>query len=280
VTIEARPSSPLRLELIERGTPLGKASDQNAVSAVAIAIAKDFRIRSTLRITLQKGVPVGVGLGSSAASSAAAAVAMDSTFELGLTPPQLIRYAGEGERASSGTPHLDNVSAAIMGGFVVVGSGLDTPPIRFEPPSEMKLCLATPSVRLPPRKTEYARSLLPLKVDLAKTTQNLLMASTLLSGFAFQDIEMIGRGMHDVVVEPSRRRLVPGYPKVREAALAEGASGVCISGAGPTVLALVGRQANSTRVLRAMLLAFKGTGVDAKGFVTSPGDGARVMELD
>ena len=252
--------------------------ETNAAGAVALRMAQDLRLRSTMSIVLEKRVPVGIGLGSSAASSSAAAFAMNECFELGLGIPELIRYAAHGEFVASGTEHYDNVAASLMGGFVIVCSGSRGPFTRLEPPKSLAVCLATPRVRTPERKTEYARSILPKKVELEKMVKNVSAASTIVAGFAAKDVGLIGRGMRDKVVEPARSRMIPGYGLVRKKALEAGAVGACISGAGPTMLALVdSSKVNPTKVLRVMIDSFKEAGASAQGFVTTIGGGVRLI---
>ena len=254
------------------------SAEENAASYVALSMVRDRGIRALLRIELKKGIPVGVGLGSSAASSVAAALAVDELFELGLNQTELLRYAALGEKLSSGTTHYDNVAASLVGGFSVAINGDRPRLISYPPPRALKLCLATPVVALPKRKTEFARSLLPSVTKLSAAVHNLSMASAIVSGFARGDVELIGYGMRDEIVEPARAGMIPGFREVRRAAIQSGAAGVCISGAGPTVLAVTdSRRTSPPSILKAMLYAFGDAGVKARGFITRVGRGARVV---
>lgn len=271
-----RPS--VTLELVgDKRVPA--ALRKNSAGAVVISMVKRFGLRGEINLRLRKNVPVGVGLGSSGASSAAAAVAMDRLFGLKMTAAQLVRQAGVGEKVASGATHLDNVAAAVMGGFVIVPQGSGASPARFKAPPPLRVVVATPKVKLPEKKTEYARSLLPSSVPLAELVWNVSRASMIVSGFAKGDVSMIGEGMEDAVIEPARARLVPGLRRVKAAAKGAGASGVCISGAGPSVISLVDREkADPRAVLGAMLDSFEKKGIEAGGFVSSVGEGARVVE--
>jgi homoserine kinase len=251
---------------------------KNAAGAVALSMARKLRLEGNLKVRVIKGVPVGVGLGSSGASSAAAAVAVDRLFALGMGVPELIQHAGEGERAAAGTTHLDNVTAAIMGGFVIVPRG-EGAPVRFDPARSLKVGVVTPVLELPARKTEYARSLLPRTVPLSSMVENVWHASKVVAGFSTGDIAMIGEGMQDAVVEPARARMVPGFEEAKDAARKAGAAGACLSGAGPSILSIVdGRRADPEKVFRAVVKSFEKRGVGATGFVTTVGEGARVVE--
>ena len=279
VAVSVERSGLARVELKVRGHATVSSDPRtNASGAVALAIARKHRLKGRISITLTKGVPVGVGLGSSGASSAATAVAMNAVFGLGLSPTELIQNAGVGENVTSGAAHLDNVTAAVMGGFVLV-PGNDMEPVCFRAPATLKVAVATPKVKLPERKTEYARSLLPKKVGLGQLTANVSRASRVVAGFARGDIRMIGEGMEDVVVEPARGSMVPGLASVKEAARSAGASGTSISGAGPSIISIVDSSSQSaSSVLKAVLKAFRLAKVEAEGYVTTVGDGARVVE--
>ncbi len=263
------------------GLPVPGSEAENGACVVCREIAADMKLRKGVSVELDKRVPIGLGMGSSGASAAAAAVAMNELFGLGLGGDELIFYAGKGEATTSGSPHYDNVSASILGGFVVVRGGRGEKPaaVRFDPPRGLALCVATPVVALPARKTEYARSLLPASVPLEDLVANVANASLMVSGFAQGDVKLIGKGMTDRAVERARKQMIPGYDLVRSRAAAAGAAGVCISGAGPSMLAMVDkREADPAEVLDAMVGAFKKEGVESRGYVTKVGRGARVVK--
>lgn len=279
VQIVSRDSDRLGVEIRQmRGQPVPLEPRRNGAGTVSLAIARDLGIKAKITIKLWKRVPIGVGMGSSAASAASTAVAMNELFGLKLKKSELTYYAGKGEEVTSGAAHYDNVAAAILGDFVIVGKGERPQPIRLPAPRNMVLCVATPLVKLPARKTEYARSILPKTVSLSRVVENVANASTIVSGFAFKDIGLIGRGMNDSIVEGARKRMVPGYELVKERATGAGASGVCISGAGPSMLAIVDGMNRARRVLDSMLAAFSESDVESRGFVTRVGKGARVVE--
>lgn len=266
---------------LKPGFDVPSSTDRNAGGAVAKKMASDFKIRRKLVLQIEKRVPVGVGLGSSAATSAAVALAIDRLFNLGLSDEELIRYASQGELACSGVAHKDNVSAALLGGFVIVDEqeerGLTVQ--KIQPSMRHALCVVTPRLSMPERKTEYARSILPANVPMRKLVMNVAKASLVSAGFSLGRIDLIGSGMTDSIVEPARAKLIPGYSEVKSAALSAGASGVCISGAGPSMLALIDTtKASPEDVLSSMLHSFNMKRIEASGFVTRIGDGARIAE--
>ncbi len=279
-TLEPANRFTLRITVDKTGS-IPTSPHENSAGAVALSIARRHRLRGKVGLGIHKGVPIGVGLGSSGASSAGAAVAINALFDLGLGLGDLIVHSGAGEKAASGAAHLDNVTASLAGGFVIVPWRPNGEPIRFEPPKSMSVVIATPQVNLPRRKTAYARSLLPRNVGLSDLSNNVARASLMVAGFASGKIQWIGEGMADAVVEIARKRMIPGYDRVRAAALKEGASGVCISGAGPSMLAIVNdTEADPGDVLSSMIREFKTGGLTATGFRTTVGSGASVIESD
>jgi homoserine kinase len=262
------------------GLEVPKTEGENGACIVCLEMATRLGVRGEIVVELEKRVPIGLGMGSSGASAAAAAVAMNELLGLKLSKDELIFYAGKAEGVTSGSRHYDNVAASILGGFVIVRGAHGARPsaVRFDPPAGMAICVATPVVSLPGRKTEYARSLLPASVSLETLVENVANASLMVSGFAKKDIKLIGKGMTDKAVEQARKPMIPGYDLVRSRALAAGAEGVCISGAGPSMLAVVDkRRSRPKEVLDAMQAAFRQEGAKSSGYVTRVGKGARVV---
>ena len=257
------------------GVKTPDAAAKNGAGAVCLAMARDFGIKKRIAVEIMKGVPIGLGMGSSGASAAAAAFGMNELFSLGLSSNDLVFYAGKGEEVTAGAAHYDNVSASVMGGFVVVRVNERPTVIRYDSPADLALVVVTPVLELPERKTEYTRSVLPKMVALNMMVSNVANASLIVSGFARGNIAMIGEGMRDRVVEEARKKLIPGYDSVRKHALEAGAAGVCISGAGPSMLAVLDRnRADPRAVMDNMVAGFGEAAIESDGFVTKVGGGA------
>ena len=254
--------------------------EKNTAGRVAEIMIKDFGLKSGLQIQVEKGIFPGKGLGSSAASAAAVAFGVNFMFDLGLNNKQLIEYAAKGEVASAGSEHADNVSAAVCGNFVLIRSYNPLEIINLECPEDMELAVAMPKIITPPNKTEKARAVVPKVVPLEKHVYNLGKAVAMAAGFAIGDVDVIGQSMVDEIVEPARASLVPGYSKVKENALNSGALGVTISGAGPSMIAIVNKKtADTAKIAAAMREGFLSAGYDANAFATRPGKGAYIVEM-
>ncbi|HEU0144776.1 MAG TPA: homoserine kinase, partial [Nitrososphaera sp.] len=251
--------------------------EDNSAGLVVKRMAEDFHIEYDLDINILKKVPAGFGMGSSAASAAAAAVAFDNLFDLKIEKTKLVEYAAEGEVASAGIKHYDNVSGSLLGGFVIVRTSPKLEFIRIEPPKDLVLVIAVPLIKVPKRKTEVARSVLPSAVPLKSVVHNVSNASTIVAGFMSKDIEMIAKGIDDVIVEPARKHLIPGYDEVKRKATKAGALAVTISGAGPSIISFLKSNKNGKEVADAMAAGFKQAKIESMTVICHPSTGAKVV---
>ncbi|MFB6143301.1 MAG: homoserine kinase [Halorientalis sp.] len=237
--------------------------EKNTVGAVAEALD------APARIEIDKGVRPASGLGSSAASAAAAAVALDELYDRGNTREELVPVAAKGEAVVSGDAHDDNVAPAILGGFTIATDhGVTTVD------ADIPLVACLPDIVV---STRDAREVVPETARIEQVVETVGWAATLTAGMHRDDPELVGEGMNDTVVTPARANLIEGYDAVRAAAQEAGATGVTISGAGPTVIAACARE-HRRAVGTAMIDAFEGRGVDARVYQTEIGDGATLFE--
>jgi homoserine kinase len=263
ITIESSGSIPLEPE-------------KNSAGLVIKEMSKKFKIKSGLQIKIKKGVPAGFGMGSSAASAAAAAVAFDALFGLGLDQNTLVKFAGMGERASAGSIHYDNVSASVLGGFVIVRTDpFDV--IRIDPPKDLVLCIGIPEISVPKKKTKVYRGVLPQQVKLLDHVKNLSNASTITAGFIKKDVELIGNSIKDIIVEPARKNLIPGFDKVKINAIRAGALGVTISGAGPSIIAFTSKSTDHNKICKAMEKGFVSADIKCTTVICRPSKGAFIL---
>ncbi len=247
--------------------------ENNTAGLVIKNMKEKFKIKKGVEIKIKKGVPPGFGMGSSAASAAAAAVAFDKLFGLKLDGNSLVGFAGSGEKASAGSVHYDNVAASVLGGFVIVRiNPLDV--IRIEPPSNLRMCVAIPKIDVPKKKTKVSRGVIPKKIKLADSILNLSNASIIVAGFMKKDPKLIGNAIKDVIVEPARQHMIPGFMRVKQNALKSGAFGVTISGAGPSVIAFSKNTADLKKISLSMSKGFTSTKTKCQIKICKPSKGA------
>jgi homoserine kinase len=263
-----RPADVVRLERAEETTIevtgvgsqyIPEDPEKNTVGAVAEALDAPAHIQ------IDKGVRPASGLGSSAASAAAAAVGLNELYDRGKSGEELVPVAAKGEAVVSGDAHDDNVAPAIMGGFTIA-----TPDGVTTVDADIPLVACLPDIVV---STRDARRVVPETAKVEQLVETVGWAATLTTGMHRSDPELVGEGMNDTVVTPARADLIDGYDHVRDAALQAGATGVTISGAGPTVIAACG-EADRRSVGMAMIDAFEDRGVDARVYQTEIGDGA------
>jgi homoserine kinase len=251
--------------------------DKNTAGLVVKNMIKQFKTKDGIEIKIIKDVPAGYGMGSSAASAAAAAFAFDKLYNLKLDGDSIVAYAGIGEKASAGSIHYDNVAASVLGGFVIV----KTDPleiIKIDPPTNLRMCIAVPKLKVPKKKTKVSRGVIPKKISLKSSITNLSNATAIVAGFMNKDPELIGKSIKDVIVEPARKHMIPGFSKVKENALKAGALGVTISGAGPSVIAFSKSSADLKKISMAMLRGFKSAKIDCQTIICKPSIGAKIKK--
>lgn len=253
--------------------------DNNSAGYVANKLSNKLPKGHGLRINIKKGIPVGKGLGSSGASAAGCIVGLNRILDLRLSNNQLVSLAAKGELVSAGIDHADNVAASIFGGFIIIRSYNPLNIMSLTPPSNMAIAIAIPKLPLVKNKTRKAREILPSDVPIKSFVHNVGHASTIVAGILLGDVEIVGQGMSDVIVEPIRSRLIPGYDSVKKRALSSGASGVAISGAGLTMIAIVNENKASTlEVAGSMKKAFESEGIACDIMLSKPSKGAKIIE--
>ena len=189
-----------------------------------------------------------------------------------LSDAELVEFAGVGEKASAGTIHYDNVAASALGGFVMVKTN-PFQVVKIEPPKDLVLCVAAPKLKVPAKKTKVSRGAIPKRVSLSDMVKNISNASAIVAGFSQKDSQLIGNSIQDVIVEPARKHMIPGFDKVKKNALSAGAYGVTISGAGPSVIAFTDKKHDSKKISNAMKRGFKSAKKESKVFVCKPSKG-------
>lgn len=151
--------------------------------------------------------------------------------------------------------------------------------ISLKPPASLAIVVATPQLPVRAGKTRKARKIIPDKIRVNNAVLNLGRAAAMAAAFSLGDIRKIGTGMEDEIAEPYRQHLIPGYLHVKRMGLEAGAAGVSISGAGPSIVALVDRKSHDPRrVAGAMVRAFSQNNVRSTTFLTRPARGASIVK--
>lgn len=254
--------------------------EYNSSGRVAKKIINDFNLQKyNFMINIEKNIPPGYGMGSSAASAVATAIAFDKIFELELLNTKLLDYAAEGEVASAGIKHYDNIAGSFFGDFTIVKTNPELEFINIEPPKNLILVVCVPLIKVPKMKTEAARKVIPTKVPLNKVVKNIANACTVVSGFYNRDTEMICRGINDCIVEPVRQKLIPGYHKIKERSIKEGALAFTISGAGPSTIAFLNSKKKGEYLANILNEEYNQLGIECKTFVCKPSKGSKVISI-
>ena len=284
----SRPGDELEAELSERpgveivevtgeGGALSRDPERNVAGRAAADVLKRVGARHGLRLWLHKQMPLASGLGSSGASSAAGAVAANELLGRRLAEREVVLSAMEGERAASGTPHADNVAPSVMGGIVLVRSYDPFEVVSLPVPSNLHISVVHPHCSV---STAEARKLVRDKrYSLEEIVPNLGNVAALVAALASGDLQLLGRSIHDRLVEPIRARLIPGFSAVKDAALASGALGCSIAGSGPSVFAFAADADAAQTIGAAMQVAFKSSAGLASDLFTGKvsTEGARVV---
>ena len=237
-------------------------ADRNTALRGARALLDEAGAEFGVELSVQKGVPLSAGLGGSAASAVAAVVAVNALLDSPLDHDALFPFALEGERASSDPPPPDNVAACLMGGLVLTRPGTARPVTRLPLPSGLVCVVTHPDARLDTRDGRAAlKPDAPLSTVIAHTGN----LASFLAGCAADDHGLIAEGLRDVLVEPQRAGMVPGFANASAAAMEAGALGCSLSGSGPSIFAWCAAPA-ADDVAAAMVHGFGQGGVSASAY--------------
>ncbi len=245
--------------------------DRNIAAWAASQVLAASEASGGLSLIVHKHIPPGSGLGSSAASAVAGAVASARALDASLDPTALLAIGRDAEALTAGSPHLDNVAPALLGGFVAV-LGTTPPDIRTLPlAGDWSLAVVLPELEV---RTSEARNVLPRRVPLVDAVQNLRDLTGLLDAAARGDLAAFCRHLGDQLAQPYRAPLVPWLDGARDAAMAAGAPALSISGSGPAVFAPCADPSSAARVRDAVVGWLDARGIGSLGWVTGPGPGA------
>jgi homoserine kinase len=242
------------------GLPLD--APKNTAGAALIAMHRALNLPFGFEIELDKGIPLGSGMGGSAASCVAALVAANALLDVPLHRQELYPFALQGEAIASGGLHGDNVGAMLLGGLVLATS---TRLVKLTVPEEWHCVLVHPDAVL---ETRRAREALKGAYALDEFVAQSANLALFIAGCFECDPALIREGLHDLLVEPRRAPLIAGFAEVKQAALAAGAMGASISGAGPSVFAWFESQLAAESAVAGMRDGFSKAGFDSQAYVS------------
>ncbi|MDB5285932.1 MAG: homoserine kinase [Mucilaginibacter sp.] len=254
--------------------PLNPAKNTVSVSVQHYLQSID-RTDIGLDIELHKKMPIGSGLGSSSASTVAGLFAIKTLLEDNSDPSTLLPFAMKGEEMACGHGHADNVAPALLGGFVLIRSYDPLDVVRLPHPPGLWCAIVFPDVDVPTRE---ARQIIRNKILMKDAVTQWGNIAGLVSGLFMQDIDLIGRSMKDVLVEPVRSMLIPDFYVMREMAMEMGAVSFGISGSGPSVFAFTRDEETAKRITHKLQQHLTNIKIGSNGYVSTINDkGPRVI---
>lgn len=235
---------------------------RNTAGRALIALREALALPFGFEIELDKGIPLGSGLGGSAASCVAALVAANALLDAPVSRDALYPFALQGEAVASGSLHGDNVAPMLLGGVVLATHDRMIP---LQVPAWLHCVVVHPDQVL---ETRRARAALAEPYALSQFVEQSMHLALFLTGLQRGDAQLIRDGLNDVLVEPRRAALIPGFAGVKQAALAHDALGASISGAGPSVFAWFASKEQAEVAAPAMRAAFLAAGYAARAYVS------------
>ena len=243
--------------------PLDPQQNIAGVALQAMMTALDYK--QGFDLIIEKKIKPGSGIGSSAASAAGIVVAANELLGKPFNNQQLISFAMEGEVLASGSRHADNLAPCIYGGLVLIR---DTPTldiIELQTPP-LFITIIHPQIEI---KTSYAREILPKEIPLKSAVVQWANVAGLVAGFLHADYKLISRSLQDVIVEPVRSKLIPGFDVVKHNCMNAGALGGGISGSGPSLFMLSENESTAILVENEMKAVYDKLGIDFKTYIST-----------
>lgn len=220
-------------------------------------------------IELHKKMPIGSGLGSSSASTVAGLFAAKTLLGDETDVVKLLPFAMRGEEMACGHGHADNVAPALMGGFVLIRSYEPLDIVRLPHPKKLYCAIVFPDVDVPTRE---AREIIRNKIQMKDAVTQWGNIAGLVSGLFMNDIDLIGRSMKDILVEPVRSMLIPDFYKMREMAMSMGAVSFGISGSGPSVFSFTRDEETARKITQKLQEHLTNINIGSNGYVSSIND--------
>ena len=264
----------MELELLQEPVVIMQNDDEfdlpveptrNVAGVVLLAIMEKMNNAHGFRLKVKKQIKPGSGIGSSAASAAGAAVAANHLLGKIFSNEELVQFAMHGEKLASGVKHADNIAPCIWGGVSLVRSihPLDVIPLAAP---DLYVTIVHPQIEV---RTSDARQILKEKIYLKDAIRQWGNIAGLVTGFIKNDHALISRSLEDVIIEPVRSILIPGFDEVKANCKEAGALGGGISGSGPSIFMLSSEKKVAVQVESAMQSVYQRLGIEYNTYVTT-----------
>ena len=208
--------------------------EQNVAGVALLELLKENKTENGFDLVIEKRIKPGSGLGSSAASAAGAVVGANILLDNIFSNEDLVRFAMAGEKLASGVKHADNISPCIYGGITLIRSIFPLDIVKLPAP-DLFVAIVHPQIEV---KTSDAREILRKEVLLKDAIKQWGNIAGLVTGLLQNDHSLIGRSLEDVIIEPVRSMLIPGFDEVKKKSMEAGALGGGIAGSGPSIFML------------------------------------------
>ncbi|MBC7849502.1 MAG: homoserine kinase [Chitinophagaceae bacterium] len=246
------------------GYPLPEDPAQNTAGAPLLEMLKEIDNNIGFEVLIHKKIKPGSGLGSSAASAAGAVVAANHLLDNRFSTLDLLKFSMFGEKVASGVKHADNVAPCIYGGITLIRSIHPLDIVELSSPP-MYVTVVHPQIEV---KTSDARQILRKEVQLKSAIRQWGNIAGLVAGLLKNDYQLISRSLEDVIIEPVRSMLIPGFEQVKTGCIEAGSLGGGISGSGPSIFMLNEKKESAFRAEEVMSKVFSEIGIEYKTYVT------------
>jgi len=263
ITLTRYDGADIIIENIEANEKLPYDCEKNVASAVIKKFCQEHKLAMNFSLHIRKGIPLGSGMGGSAASAVAALIALNGFLSQPVERAELVSYALYGEEIACGNQHGDNVVPCLYGGMTLIRS-LDPLDVIQLPIPNLFYILVHPNLRLDSRE---ARPILPKELPLTTYVNQSANLASFIVALYENRMDLIKKCLQDVLVEPLRSKLVPGFTQVKKAALAAGALGSSLSGSGPSVFAFASTERMALKIKTDMMKAFMNKNIESNGWV-------------
>lgn len=243
---------------------LSEKPTENVAGVVLLKIQEHLNLKSGFEVIINKKIKPGSGLGSSAASAAGAAMGANILLGNILSKEELVHFAMFGEELASGVKHADNIAPCIFGGITLVKSSNPVDIIPLNSP-DLFVTAVHPQVEV---KTSDARQILKKNILLKDAIEQWGNIAGLVAGIQKNDFALIGRSLHDVIVEPIRSILIPKFDEIKQKSLKTGALGGGISGSGPSIFMLSEKEEISQEIAEMMKIVYDEINIESFVYVS------------